>query len=263
MRNYSLKKLISIVLVLSCIIIMGYSNVAYSVLDADGDGTVSKYESLDIETAEMWEKTLPEKLKGSWGKRLVQTARSQIGYRESKKNQVSIKGMVKPSGYTRYGDFCGNDHGEWCAMFIIFCLHYAGVPEEALPVSENCDLWKRELISKGLFEYTWKKSDNYIPKQGDIVFLGHGDSFEAQHAGIVTYCGEGKPKGSDRTYMLVRTIEGNVYCEEAEGDIVCEREYLIFDDCILGYANIQKAESVFLKKDFSDTRTLGILKQFI
>lgn len=42
---------------------------------------------------------------------------------------------VSRNGITRYGQWYGNPYGEWSAMFMLFCLNYAGVPEDVVPWS--------------------------------------------------------------------------------------------------------------------------------
>ena len=87
----------------------------------------------DLETAEDWEKTLKDvELTGVWADDLIEVAKSQIGYTESKKNYLTEDGETK-QGYTRYGAWFGVPYGGWDAMFASFCLNYAGIPEEAVP----------------------------------------------------------------------------------------------------------------------------------
>ena len=100
----------------------------------------------DVETAEDWEKTLPEELTGVWAEDLLAVAESQLEYRESTRNYIiADDGEIK--GYSRYGAWYGNAYGDWCAMFASFCLNYAEVDEELMPREAGCQKWI-ELLSE-------------------------------------------------------------------------------------------------------------------
>ena len=86
----------------------------------------------DLETADIWERTLPAALSGNWADDLIAVAESQLGYHESTNNYILDEGGYI-HGYTRYGVWYGSPYGDWCAMFASFCLHYAGIPESAFP----------------------------------------------------------------------------------------------------------------------------------
>lgn len=97
----------------------------------------------DVETAAVWEATLPaaEKLEGVWAEDVLAVAESQLGYTESTKNYVVDEDAGYNRGYTRYGEWYGNPYGDWCAMFVSFCLHYAGVEKEYMPRDAGCQNW--------------------------------------------------------------------------------------------------------------------------
>jgi LPXTG-motif cell wall-anchored protein len=127
----------------------------------------------DVETAEVWEATLPQKT-GVQADDLVAAAESQLGYRESAKNYaVADDGTIQ--GYTRYGAWYGNACGAWNAMFVSFCLHYAGIPESQFPYASGCYAWTAKLQDAGLW-----RDGSYSPKAGDVVFL------DENNVGIVT-----------------------------------------------------------------------------
>jgi LPXTG-motif cell wall-anchored protein len=127
----------------------------------------------DVESADVWEATLPQKT-GVQADDLVAAAKSQLGYQESTKNYaVSDDGAIM--GYTRYGAWYGNPCGAWSAMFVSFCLHYAGVPETQFPYASGCYAWTVKLQDAGLW-----RDGSYSPKAGDVVFL------DENNAGIVT-----------------------------------------------------------------------------
>ena len=76
----------------------------------------------DLESASVWEQTIPQTLSGQWRADVVAVAESQLGYAASTRNYIvdEAGGM---HGYTRYGAWYGSPYGEWCAMFASFCLH--------------------------------------------------------------------------------------------------------------------------------------------
>ena len=41
--------------------------------------------------------------------------------------------LAQAHHYTRYGDWYGNPYGSWDVMFVAFCQHYAGIPEDVIP----------------------------------------------------------------------------------------------------------------------------------
>ena len=51
-------------------------------------------------------------------------------------------------GYTRYGAWYGMPYSDWSAMFVSFCLHYAGV--EDFPLEASCSEWVADLTEKEL-----------------------------------------------------------------------------------------------------------------
>ena len=102
----------------------------------------------DLESASVWEQTIPQTLSGQWRADVVAVAESQLGYAASTRNYIvdEAGGM---HGYTRYGAWYGSPYGEWCAMFASFCLHYAGVPEDSIPAQAGCIRWTEQLQALG------------------------------------------------------------------------------------------------------------------
>ena len=91
--------------------------------------------SADVETAEIWEATLPIGLGQYWSENVARIALSQLGVQESENNFILAEDGETKQGITRYGQWYGNPHGDWSAMFAAFCLHYADVPQDAIPWS--------------------------------------------------------------------------------------------------------------------------------
>ena len=99
---------------------------------------------------------------------LVGIAKTQVGYTESKLNfEVSATGERK--GYTRYGAWYGAPYNDWSAMFVSFCLNYAGADLNEFPnssgASSMAELWKAQekFVPVG----------DYIPQSGDLVFFNN------------------------------------------------------------------------------------------
>ena len=140
----------------------------------------------DKENAGYWESTLPAEKTGVWAWDLVAAAQSQLGYAESEKNYEVQPDGVTTLGYTRYGDWYGIPYGDWCAMFVSFCLNYAGVPRESMPIESSVPRWAQMLAEQGQL-YSCSDRD---PRPGDLMFLD-GDGDEApEHMGIVEEFGE-------------------------------------------------------------------------
>ena len=106
---------------------------------------------------------------------LVGIAKTQVGYCESLLNYEADEAGVR-RGYTRYGDWYGAPYNDWSAIFVSFCLNYAGADENEFPESSGASLMSE----------LWKEQDRfvvvgqYIPQSGDIVF------FDNNTAGIVS-----------------------------------------------------------------------------
>ena len=174
----------------------------------------------DLETAADWEKTLPRHLSGDVRKDVVAIAQSQLGYEESDENYiVSEDDVVR--GYTRYGQWYGNLYGDWCAMFVSFCLSYA---DADVPLGAACSSWIRSLKGRDMY----REPEGYIPTPGDIVFFDWGVNKAPDHVGLVVEFIPAK----DGQPAKIRTIEGNC-CER-----VMYMTYNLNNPEIFGYGEI-------------------------
>lgn len=135
----------------------------------------------DLETEADWTGTLDHvTLSGNWGQDLAAIARTQIGYRESEKNyQVQADGSFR--GYSRYGAWYGVPYGKWDAMFVSFCLHYAGIPEGTIPFDANTADWFALLQGAGLV----MPPGEAVPAPGDLVFFS-GEAGGVTRSAVVT-----------------------------------------------------------------------------
>ena len=106
---------------------------------------------------------------------LVGIAKTQVGYTESQLNFEAKDGGAR-RGYTRYGAWYGAPYNDWSAMFVSFCLNYAGANAAEFPNSSGAammaELWKKH--------EKYIPAGEYVPRSGDIVF------FNNNTVGIVT-----------------------------------------------------------------------------
>lgn len=180
----------------------------------------------DLESASIWEKTLPKKeeMKDDWKEDTLLIAKSQLGYHESEANYVIEDSERK--GYNRYGEMFGIPYGDWCAMFLQFSLHYAGVDERAMKGSPAVPTWVKMEEKHDNF---YKADDeDYEPKATDIIFFNWDEDDSADHVGII----EEIKKDEDGKITEIITIEGN------SSNQVKRNTYKPDDENIYGYSEI-------------------------
>ena len=139
------------------------------------DFTCYSDSSADVETAEIWEATIPDDLGKYWSENVARIALSQIGMRESERNFILAEDGVTKQGITRYGQWYGNPHGDWSAMFVAFCLYYADVPQDAIPWSPGVYNMMQLCADKQILS----QPDQYIGNNGNLLFLdtdGNGNA---------------------------------------------------------------------------------------
>ncbi len=165
---------------------------------------------------------------GNWPTDILTVAESQLGYEESTNNVVLTDGELK--GYTRYGDWYGQPHGDWNTLFAAFVLHYAGAKE--VPVDADVTAWITALDEAGYF--------GADPRPGDLIFIRK----DTDRVGIVTAC----------TADEIQTIEG-----DRNGKV--DRVTYKSDDLgIMGYGRIPAGDTIILNHrgtDFTVTVTFG------
>ena len=201
----------------------------------------------DLESRGTWEATLPETLTGVWADDLLAVAESQLGYAESSLNYQVCATVTK--GYSRYGAWYGSPYGDWCAMYVSFCLYYAGIPREAFPYEANCETWVNKLTARKMFLPAGKG----LPRPGDLIFFENNHDNSPDHVGIVTEVDQKKG---------VHTIEGN------SDNKVAHRHYDWDDDRLMGYGllpenpnpgKVVSLEDMVVDKEFIDeTETLRV-----
>ena len=146
-------------------------------------------QNADTETLLDWQNMFADyPYSGNLREDLVGIARTQVGYTESQLNFEADDYGVR-HGYTRYGAWYGASYNDWSAMFVSFCLSFAGADSEEFPNSSGAasmaELWKvqQKYISAG----------DYVPKSGDIVFFNNntaGIVSEVYNATFCVICGD-------------------------------------------------------------------------
>ena len=188
----------------------------------------------DLETAEVWEKTIANaKLTGEWRQDVLAIAETQLGYTESTKNFIiDEEDGTTQKGYTRYGAWYGSPYSDWCAMYVSFCLRYAGVPEEKYPISAGCVSWIETLSQEPYNLYRPARfvnadggEETYVPTVGDLIFFSYDQNGISDHVGIVA---ELIP-ATESTPAQIKTIEGNT------SNRVRYETYELESPVILGY----------------------------
>ena len=172
----------------------------------------------DLETEKDWIRSFGNlELSGNCREDVVAIAKTQLGYTRSYKN-FDVGGLWDGYGYTRYGAWFGYPYADWCAMFVSFCIHYAGITPREFPYDAVCQSWVNTLQKQGRFEMM----KDHEPEPGDIVFFDYDDG-KADHVGIVV--------DFDRETAQLKTIEGN------HSDSVQEFTYYDYWSCrfIHGY----------------------------
>ena len=112
---------------------------------------------------------------GQLDKDLVDIAKTQVGYTESERNfQVDNTGVRH--GYTRYGAWYGAPYNDWSALFVAFCLHFAGADSAEYPLSSGATAMSQLWQTQGKYA----PAGAYTPESGDLVF------FRNNTVGIVT-----------------------------------------------------------------------------
>ena len=171
--------------------------------------------SADTEDEKTWDAMFADsEFTDNWAEDLVMVARSQVGYKESKKN-FAVSENNDRKGYTRYGAWAGEPYADWSPLFVSFCLNYANVD---MPYyKEGFDKWITDLEKEEMFA----DADGYAPRSGDLVFFDNDKDGDVDAAGIV--------ESYDEEKGVIEVIEGDYE------DEVAERKVKTSDPTIAGY----------------------------
>jgi len=184
----------------------------------------------DLESAACWERTFAQvTLTGDSPTDLLAIAETQLGYTESSRNYI-INDQGRKQGYSRYGGWYGDPYGDWCAMFVSFCLHYANIPPQDFPREASCQRWIQELTRRDLY----RTAGTCQPQVGDLIFFNWDQEPDSDHVGLVkeVILNEmGEP-------VQIETIEGNA------SNQVKSVTYAMPDGSVMGYGQLPRAEAV-------------------
>ena len=178
----------------------------------------------DLETAEDWNREFENfELSGNWARDLILVAATQQGHGESPNNFEAVLNDAGDAwvkhGYTRYGAWYGVPYAEeWSAMFVSFCLRYAGIPAENVPNNPSAAFMAESFSLGELFA-----GRDYVPATGDLIFFGTMDDMivNIDHMGIVYHV--------DAENGIISTVEGD------RTDAVATFGYYLNDEQIVGY----------------------------
>jgi hypothetical protein len=124
---------------------------------------------------------------GSLGERIVDTAKSQLGYRTEPSNTY----CNKFSAYWVSGnDDCNNSNldEEWCADFAAWVWQQAGAEVDYQYINGDLNSSSASFYEWGVANGTWHPvGSGYTPQPGDVAVYGLNVSdLVAQHVAIVT-----------------------------------------------------------------------------
>ena len=161
--------------------------------------------------------------------KVIQAARYWLDYKEKRSDKychLRTKEVFPldagDGNYTYFGNFCGINPGQWCAMFVTTVITEAcgGDREKAKaamygvwPYTSCGQIWDVAPVSNCI-----RASRTARPKKGDIIIFSN-DGRSRDHTGII----------EDVDSVRVYTIEGN------SGNMVRRRQYNRGDSWIYGY----------------------------
>lgn len=192
----------------------------------------------DVEDASIWNAQYADtKWKDAWGEDLVIAAKKQIGYKESTDNYtVATDGSHK--GYTRYGQFAGDVYADWDAVFVNFCMHYAGLEKTGLfPKETETAKWHEKFAKGNAGQNAAYLTDakDYEPQIGDILFFQKEKEETDDQMGIIS--------SYDKEKNEIKVIEGN------SDNAVKENKYAADDKHITAYLKISELETAYKNED--------------
>ena len=199
----------------------------------------------DLETSADWEASMAGvTLTGEYRTDVLAIAESQLGYTASVRNYI-VDETGREKRLSRYGQWYGDAYGDWCAMFVSFCLHYGDVEE--MPLEANCQRWMTALSQQDCdllrdsgpwADANWEPEADpehseqtlpaYTPLPGDLVFFDYEGDGISDHVALV-YAVE---EATDTEPARLTTIE------RAPGDQVGYRTYSLPYGAIAGFGTL-------------------------
>ena len=151
---------------------------------------------------------------------IIAIAESQVGYQEGS-NSAQLSGEIRGDGnYTEYGRWYGLQD-MWCAMFVSWCAHNAGVPATVVPKHSYTVSGLNQFLSWGrAYTRAQVAAGTYTPQPGDVIyFKSSRNQNKTNHVGLVT----------DFRNNTIYTVEGNTSSAaiSTNGGAVCEKSYSV------------------------------------
>jgi hypothetical protein len=193
----------------------------------------------DIESAAIWEATLPA-LTEDWAEDLVQIAQSQLGNSESADNYILAEDGETRNGITRYGQWYGNPHGDWSAMFTLFCLHYAQIPQETIPWSPGVYNMMRLLQDAQIF----LQPDENLAESGNLLFLDTDANGNADRIAILCGYEEAEEGAQEANFIAIAGDWENTVAQITIPET---------DPGIMGYVNIRQLQKDWIAPEGADS----------
>ena len=124
---------------------------------------------------------------GTGAEKMVNIAKHELtwGFKEDNANNI-----------TPYGQWYGMNYTAWCAMFVSWCAHQAGIMGTKVPQFAYCPTGVSWYRDKGKYHF---RDSNYTPHIGDTVFFFSTSLGRVSHTGILI----------SATATTITTIEGN------------------------------------------------------
>lgn len=99
---------------------------------------------------------------------VLEIAKTQLGYTESKDNYAVLSDGATVMGYSRYGALAGYQYADWNVSFIEFCVYFAGCQFGVAyePVSTSATDWISILEAYDLI-----LTSSFTPDEGMLVFF--------------------------------------------------------------------------------------------
>ena len=193
---------------------------------------------------------------------LLSVARGELGYTESKNK------------YTKYGDWAGNPHAEWCAEFLCWCVDQVDqqlgthLLEKTYPRYSGQNIGLRWFLKKGRYvsrsgfvdewgsqwfigEEASISAGDYVPQPGDWVFYTV-DGVNTSHVALVEYCTINE-KGEIRAHV----IEGNM------PDKVQRNSHLLTDKRVMGYGTVYDLVDTVLRSGCEGEKVLALQEMLV
>lgn len=166
-------------------------------------------DAADVETPLDWQQMFADyPYTGNLRRDLVGIAQTQVGYTESERN-FEVDENKNRHGYTRYGAWYSAPYADWSAMFVSFCLSYAGADSDENPGNIGANSMAESWDALGKYV----EVNEYTPVEGDLIFF------------------------NDNTVGIVTTVQSNMFsaiCGDID-DKVSKVTMSLYDSSIAGW----------------------------